>query len=217
MADYYGMKDKMRRSAQDEQAARFRATTGNDPYAAEIIAAESRVPAPPRSAAPRAPQANVRGVPEGMTAEYYAPETPSAVTSLADEFALRARAAHDKLSRAETTAKRQAQDVKKFYQTAGTALGTAVGGGLGGPVGAMVGAPLGMAAGGITGDIASKEEPPEYADAGAEVLASNRAIIEALRAGKLSQEELDAALKRQGLVWDTKSKSRFGAPLRQEK
>lgn len=216
MADYYGMKDKMRRSAQDEQAARFMATTGNDPYAAEIIAAESRVPAPSRAAAPSAPQANVRGVPEGMTAEYYAPETPS-TTSPADEFAARARMAYDKLSRAEGSAKRQAQDVRKFYQTAGTALGTAVGGGLGGPVGAMVGSPLGMGAGGIIGDIASKEEPPEYADAGAEVLASNRAIAEALRAGKLSQEELDAALKRQGLVWDTKSKSRFGAPRRQEK
>ena len=216
MADYYGMKDKMRRSAQDEQAARFMATTGNDPYAAEIIAAESRVPAPPRAAAPSAPQANVRGVPEGMTAEYYAPATPSAA-SPADEFAARVRMAYDKLSRAEGATKRQAQDVKEFYTTAGTALGTAVGGGLGGPIGAVVGAPLGMAAGGITGDIASKEEPPEYMDAGADFLAANQAIADALRAGTFSREELDAALKRLGLVYNTKSKSRFAAPNPKEK
>lgn len=54
MAEYYDMKDKMRRSAQDEQTARFKAATGNDPYAAEIIAGESRVAAPPRAAAPEA-------------------------------------------------------------------------------------------------------------------------------------------------------------------
>lgn len=71
MAEYYDMKDKMRRSAQDEQTARFKAATGNDPYAAEIIAGESRVAAPP--AAPSAPKGRVRGVPSEMTAERYAP------------------------------------------------------------------------------------------------------------------------------------------------
>jgi hypothetical protein len=50
MADaYYDMKDKMRRSAQDEQAARFRAATG-DPLASDITAAESAPMTPDVSA-----------------------------------------------------------------------------------------------------------------------------------------------------------------------
>lgn len=66
-----------------------------------------------------------------------------------------------------------------------------------------------MGAGGIAGDIASKEEPPEYTDAGADFLAVNQALSDALRAGKFSREELEAALNRQGLEIVPRSKSRF--------
>jgi len=205
MAEYYDMKDKMRRAAQDEQAARFKATTGNDPYATEIIAGESRVAAPPRVAAPDAgPQGTVRGVPEGMTAEYYAPQppAPAPAVSPADELVARARRAVDKHDRAEAAA----LSARQFYRTAGTALGTAVGGGLAGPPGAIAGGPMGLMAGDIVGDIAVDDapwskKPSEYEAARAAKLEVDRAISDGLRAGTFSQEDLDAAMKRYGLVW----------------
>jgi hypothetical protein len=200
MAEYYDMKDKMRRAAQDEQAARFKATTGNDPYATEIIAGESRVAAPPRVAAPDAgPQGTVRGVPEGMTAEYYAPQppAPAPAASPADELVARVRRAYDRARSAEAATK----STKQFYRTAGTALGAAVGGGLAGPPGAIAGAPLGMAAGGFAEDLASEDSESEYEAARAAKREAERALIDGFRAGTISQEDLDAAMKRYDLVW----------------
>jgi hypothetical protein len=205
MADYYDMKDKMRRSAQDERAARFRATSGNDPYAAEIIAAESRVAAPPRAAAPSAPQATVRGVPEGMTAEYYAPRKPEAEAPPqkmpAEDTPLyqavrRIKKAHNELARLD--------DERKAYAAAGAGIGGAIGAGLTaatGPFvvpGTMFGSGLGANAGYAGRGFMDQ---PLFRAAHEERKAAERAAAEALRSKAFSQQELDEALAAQNLVW----------------
>jgi hypothetical protein len=193
MAEYYDMKDKMRRAAQDEQAARFRATTGNDPYAAEIIAGESRVAAPPRAAASDAgPQGTVRGVPEGMTAEYYAPpaQTPAAPTGPASAPAAPAGPSPAEAAVARLRSARAERDrvfdVQLKSAVGSGALGAAVGAGLGGPPGALIGVPLGFAG----GMVASRDG---YRVSG-ELSAAKRSIIEGLRDGTFTKEQVKAAL-----------------------
>ena len=204
MADYYDMKDKMRRSAQDERAARFRATTGNDPYADEIIAAESRVAAPPRAAAPSAPQATVRGVPEGMTAEYYAPPASAPAPAPAPAGLSPAETAATRLKNARAELQRL-DDIKMFYRTAGTGIGTAVGAGLAGPLGAIGGAVAGLTGGdmagqGPAGDVARGKAAPEYRPKSryetveAELRAAQRAIDTGLRGGAFTEEEIATSL-----------------------
>jgi hypothetical protein len=195
MADYYDMKDKMRRAGQDEQAARFRAATGNDPYAAEIIAAESRVPAPPRAAAPRAPQANVRGVPDEMTAEYYAPPAPSSAPAApaAPVGPSPAKAAAQRFLAVRAERERD-NDAMSKAGVAGGALGAAVGAGLGGAPGALLGGLLGLPLGTAGGNVAINRFTNYFEDQDNRMREAQRAIYRGIRDGTFTKEEVKAAL-----------------------
>jgi len=208
MADYYDMMDKKRRAAQAEQATKFRTATGNDPYAAEIIAGESRVAAPPPATPSAAPKGSVRGVPEEMTAEYRAPYKPAAqaVKPPVEESPLyqavrRVKKAHNELARLG--------DERKAYIAAGAGIGGAIGAGLSAPTGPFMLPATGLAAegGAAVGGIGrALVDEPLFRAARDEKKAADLAVMEALRSGAFSQKELEEALAAQNLVWNRGSR-----------
>jgi len=202
VADYYDMKDKMRRSAQDEQASRLRAKIPvpvspeieGAPNAGMTVLGPSSEPAAP-------PQASVRGVPGEMTAEYIPPAPKPSAAAPAPTGPSPAMQAAARLLRADTERKRFRQerwDEVPFYYGGGAALGAAIGGGLAGPIGVPVGAGLGAGAGtslGLIDQIANANN--RYAQEHAveqEYKAAQRAISEGLRNQAFTPEELEAAL-----------------------
>jgi len=208
MADYYDMKDKMRRAAQDERSARI---SGRIP-----VSVSPEVEGAPKAgmtmtsmpAEPAAPTGSVRGVPEEMTAEYRAPYKPvaQAVKPPVEESPLyqavrRVKKAHNELARLG--------DERKAYTAAGAGIGGAIGAGLSAPTGPFM--PLftslvaegGAAAGGAGRSLV---DAPLFRAAKDEKKAADLAVMEALRSGAFSQKELEEALAAQNLVWNRGSR-----------
>jgi hypothetical protein len=142
------------------------------------------------------PRAMVRGAPEGMTAEYYAPaEKPRAESRSTNQEA--ARAAVERLKSAVD--KRVNDKESALFSTAmGAGIGTAIGAGVGGPftpatapVGGMLGAAVGAGANRFFG---AKSDEIDFEHRNA-----RRSIAEGLQSGAFTPEELDAALAARGL------------------
>jgi hypothetical protein len=138
-------------------------------------------------------RAMVRGAPEGMTAEYYAPaEKPRAESRSTNQEA--ARAAVERLKKASDE-RANYKDDRTFGRTMGAGIGTAIGAGLGGPA-----APITGYLGGLAGLLAGNAlYPSAKYDMPAEQRAAHRAIAEGLQSGAFTREEIDAALADRGL------------------
>jgi hypothetical protein len=139
------------------------------------------------------PRAMVRGAPEGMTAEYYAPaEKARAESRTTNQEA--ARAAAERLKK-NVDARANFKDDGIFNRAMGAGIGTAIGAGLGGPA-----APLTGLFGGLAGDFAGAVSNSfSTYDIAAEKQAAHRAIAEGLQSGAFTREEIDAALADRGL------------------
>jgi hypothetical protein len=145
---------------------------------------------------PTPPRAMVRGVPEGMTAEYYSPaEKARAESRTTNQEA--AQAAVERLKKV-TDERQNLEDDRKFGLAMGTGLGTAIGAGLGGPAAPFTGA-LGALAGMNAGNIAYSPSYEKKYDMRREQREARRAIAEGLQSGAFTREELDAALAARGL------------------
>lgn len=211
--DYNEMKEKLRREGMAEQKSKFMSTAGTPAQTSmrygSMTDAEEKAsaakPAPMFESAPpseaKAPTATVRGAPEEMTAEYYAPVAkqpaappPAAAPSLAAQLAERIKKADAELERL--------RDVYAFTTGAGVGIGGALGAGLGGavlgPPGAAVGGTSGVYLGGLGGNKLADWELGEKWDAAeAARYAVGREVEKALRSGKITEEEWKAALSQQ--------------------
>lgn len=216
MADYAEMKEKLRRDGMAEQKAKFNSTAGTPAqtsmrYGSMTDAEEKAAAAKPtpmfESAQPseaKAPTATVRGVPDEMMAEYYAPANKAEPASPQASGPSPAEAAAARLRGASAEFGRM-NDIMDFYVGAGAATGAAVGAGLGGPPGAVIGGGLGGVGGAFLGDKAmgnetvGKEGPgnwlTKYEVAERELEAARRAIAAGLRDGTFTKEEIEAAIK----------------------
>lgn len=145
---------------------------------------------------PTPPRAMVRGAPEGMTAEYYAPaEKPRAESRTTNQEA--ARAAVERLKKV-VDERQNLEDNRKFGVAMGTGLGTAIGAGLGGPAAPFTGT-LGAVAGMNAGNIAYSPSYEKEYDMRQAQRAARRALAEGLQSGAFTREELAEALASRGL------------------
>ena len=147
---------------------------------------------------PTTPRAMVRGAPEGMTAEYYAPAEKARAESRSTNQEA-AAAAVERLKKAVGERATYEMD-RTFGASMGAGLGAAIAGGLGGPA-APITAPVGALAGTAIGDMVSTG-PGSFSKHGeiyAEQRRARRAIAEGLQSGAFTSEELDAALAARGL------------------
>lgn len=211
--DYNEMKEKLRREGMAEQKSKFMSTAGTPAQTSmrygSMTDAEEKAsaakPAPMFESVPpseaKAPTATVRGAPEEMTAEYYAPAAkqptappPAAAPSLAAQLAERVKKADAELERL--------RDVYAFTAKSGAGISGALGAGLGGatlgPPGALVGGygggMLGAMGGAALADLQLREE---WNAAEAARYAVGREVGKALRSGKITEEEWKAALSQQ--------------------
>jgi len=140
---------------------------------------------------PRPPRAVVRGNAGEMTAEYYAPQkAKSAVDESSSVSGEAARAAADRLKKAEVAENSQVQATLADAAVGG-GLGAAIGGGLTGPaapIGAAVGGGLGFSSTGLASSILRGADAKVQ-----ETREAQRAIRQAIDAGAFTQEEFDAA------------------------
>lgn len=145
---------------------------------------------------PTPPRAMVRGAPEGMTAEYYAPaEKPRAESRTTNQEA--ARAAVERLKKAKDESANIQTD-KDFAAAMGAGLGAAIGAGLSGPAAPIFGPLAGLQGATIGNALASPsyEKTFELRDMRR---AADRAIAEGLQSGAFTREELAEALAARGL------------------
>jgi len=147
---------------------------------------------------PTPPRAMVRGAPEGMTAEYYAPaEKPRAESRTTNQEA--ARAAVERLKKISDERAQYDMDLT-FSRTMGAGLGTAIGTGLGGPAAPLT-APAGALTGAMIGDMvgAGPGSLSKEHDMRREQREARRALAEGLQSGAFTREELAEALAARGL------------------
>ena len=196
--EYYKILDKKRMQAREEDGGR---TFGRVP-----VGFSSEVEGAPKAgmtvmsvseAEPAAPRAMVRGVPDEMSAEYYAPaEKPRAESRSTNQEA--ARAAVERLKKV-VDERQNLEDNRKFGVAMGTGLGTAIGAGLGGGLGAPFTGTLGAVAGMNAGNIAYSPSYEKEYDMRQAQRAAERAIEEGLQSGAFTREELAEALAARGL------------------
>lgn len=193
--EYYKILDKKRMQAREEDGGR---TFGRVP-----VGVSSEVEGAPKAgmtvmsvsdAEPAAPRAMVRGVPDEMSAEYYAPAEKA--RSRAPNQAA-ARAAVERLKEVGDESA-NIQDDRRFAAAMGAGLGAAIGAGLGGPAAPFTGA-LGVLAGGNAGNIAFSPSYEKEYDMRQAQRAARRAIEEGLQSGAFTREELAEALAARGL------------------
>jgi hypothetical protein len=136
-------------------------------------------------------RAMVRGAPEGMTAEYYAPaEKPRAESRSTNQEA--ARAAVERLKKTSDE-RANYEDDRTFGRSMGAGLGAAIVGGLSGPA-APITAPIGALVGTGIGDVVSAPDIQKHYKMRWEQRDARRAIAEGLQSGAFTREELEAAL-----------------------